>query len=94
MGYVCVDGGRGLTVDVIIDFFLYSLIIRFVAESALSRHGFGALSLRRNESSDIDELRRTSLSNVFKVTVKVMETSMGMYAMHACLHTKFECHCS
>ena len=35
MGYVCVDGGRGLTVDVIIDFFLYSLIIRFVAESAL-----------------------------------------------------------
>ena len=33
---------------------------------------------------------RMSLSNVFKI--KVIETSMSMYAMHVYRHALFECH--
>ena len=33
-----------------------------------------------------------SLSNIFKVNVKVMETSMSKYAMHGYHHAQFECY--
>ena len=39
-----------------------------------------------------DKTSRTSLSNVFKVKVKIIETSMSMYAMHVYRHVQFECH--
>ena len=43
---------------------------------------------------DIEQELRMSLSNVFKVKakVKIIETSMSMYATHVYRHANFECH--
>ena len=52
-----------------------------------------SLHLHWDQTDDKEEeTRGMILSNVFKV--KVIETSMSMYAIHVYRHAQFECHLS